>query len=674
MSDTREVVETAAGPVAGGAASIESSDAAGEAHPEARRALLPWAPPGLERMQGDLWLACSKALIAGAVLAIPLVLALTLPHSPLSVGPLGRAWWIPLLTTLNGLILFTDAAVTLFRLLRRSLRAVREGYTPRVVGMVLSDRTRDAGFLLQGARVYSELSEQERRLVSVLRLWVPTLYLLAGHWLSVAFGALALLAARGVVSPVGVATGTLVPPVLFFTAGVVCSAVEASLLRKARRAWYRRPWTQDLAVADAAAWRAAAAAAAGEPPEGPRPLWLLKAAMATIVLAGVVAVLPPATLVPASSLGAVMSSVGSFPFGRTQARLAAVEIYRPYRLEADPSVTAAEAGVILHALTYVGRAAESVDGLLPPARVYEASWYPTPPMEEWRPDVDLFWADSVWSWAARGMRPNERAYLTEAAAHPARAEFSRLAYAAAADVVAGRYVRPFGPEDVYWAIPIPRYDPLRRAANVHIGTAALRLAEGRPDEAERLVREVISVGFLLMDDSPLLIGAQLGRALAERGGLALERVLRASGRSAEADVLAATAAASQRAVSLASPGVQDRIEGQAFLENLPLIVADTAVNRSMRWEYLGILSALTPCLNLQRVVFGPGEDHEIWLADVRERLVRFPADRELFDLMVRGFGTASNPGALARLMAVSMGGMDRPGSCAQLIATLPSIM
>lgn len=238
----------------------------------------------------------------------------------------------------------------------------------------------------------------------------------------------------------------------------------------------------------------------------------------------------------------------------------------------------------------------------------------------------------------------------------------------------GRYVVPFDEDLASWAVPIPRYTPVRQAANTHLGAAALAGAEGRWGDAERLAREVISVGFLLIDESPYLIGSMIGRVLVERGGATLERVLRGSGQTASANILAGSAESTRRAVALMTPNRRQELRGQAFLESLPSIVADSTVTRSIRWEYLGMISGLTPCLNLQRVVFGPGDDHEQWLQEVRADLVRFAADQHLFDLTVRGFGTNLEAGRFARFMAISMGGMDKQGSGAQLLSTLPSIM
>ncbi len=99
---------------------------------------LRWPPPGLARIQGDLWIVARKMAMVAAVLVLPLLVTVTLPQSSYGLGPLGEAWWITLLTTILGVAIFTDAVVSLVRFLRRVRRALGEGYTPRVLALVVS--------------------------------------------------------------------------------------------------------------------------------------------------------------------------------------------------------------------------------------------------------------------------------------------------------------------------------------------------------------------------------------------------------------------------------------------------------------------------------------------------------------------------------------------------------
>ena len=113
---------------------------------------LAWPPPGLGRIQGDIWVVTREFAAGGLFLVLPL-LWLTGAQEPFSsVGPLGDAWWIVLVTSLIGLITLATAFTDLFRLLRRVVRAGREGYGWKTAALVASDGKRDTGFLVQSLR------------------------------------------------------------------------------------------------------------------------------------------------------------------------------------------------------------------------------------------------------------------------------------------------------------------------------------------------------------------------------------------------------------------------------------------------------------------------------------------------------------------------------------------
>ena len=80
-----------------------------------------------------------------------------------------------------------------------------------------------------------------------------------------------------------------------------------------------------------------------------------------------------------------------------------------------------------------------------------------------------------------------------AAAHPARAELARLATAEAIDVASARYSDPLPEELTSVTMPIPRYTEFRAAAYSHVGAAALELINERPDRAEELISEIVSL-------------------------------------------------------------------------------------------------------------------------------------------------------------------------------------
>ena len=161
---------------------------------------LQWPPPGLERIEGDIWKVVRTATLAALILVFPLLLSISLEQDFWSLGPLGSAWWVILITTGLGAGLILEAVVGLVRLLRRGSRAIERGYDWRTVAQVACDAYRDTGFLLQGARWYGELDSRERDRIGRLRLIGATLRLASAMWLAGGFSFAVLGAARGVFS------------------------------------------------------------------------------------------------------------------------------------------------------------------------------------------------------------------------------------------------------------------------------------------------------------------------------------------------------------------------------------------------------------------------------------------------------------------------------------------
>jgi hypothetical protein len=498
---------------------------------------------------------------------------------------------------------------------------------------------------------------------------------LSASWLVLGFGVLILIAARGGLSPSGLAFGTLVPTVLLGLCGLVLRATEGTLVGRARKAWFAQPWAQDLARQDVAEWRAAGVdrgvVADGE---SGSTVWL-RPTVFGVILATLIAVVPPATLVPASSLGAILASVAGFQYSRTQEKVAAAGAYQSFRLDPDPSISPAEAGEILHVLSLVGRLGEDVEGFKQPARIYEAGWLPPEPPEGWRVEVPMNWTDSIWVRLDQGMASEDAAYLREVAAHPGHAEFSRLARASAVDVSGPRYELPVREGVTYFQLPFPRFSTLRSAAYGHIAIAALHSRAGRHDMAEEVVQEVISLGFLLMEDSPFLIGNLVGAVIVEAGADAMRHVLRRAGDTERLAVLEEAAIVSQVTVEAMAASRGGSRSPQAFIENTRAVASNAGAVRGLRWEFMHLAAVVTPCLNMRNIVFGSGDTYDEWLAGVRSSLVRYDSDAILFDLAAQGLGPeARDAGFLTPLLTAAMGSAGGGANCAQVVASLPGIM
>jgi hypothetical protein len=617
-----------------------------------------------------------RLFVGGAILVLPLLGALTLPQPFHSVGPLGDAWWILLVTTAVGAGVLVTAYVSLTRLLLRAARAVTLGYGWVTTALVAADGDRDMGFLLQGAREYALFGDSTRRILRAMRLVRACALLAASLWLSVGFALGLLLAAGGSMSPMGLVALTLAPVVLLPMPGVALRAFEGTLLRRARREWHGRPeahlhdreegrrWMADMGAMDDVAMQ----------PGSRRSAILLRLGAAVVILAALFVIVPAATVAGTSSISPVLAMIALPRFGSTQRRAAESEPLRRYALPADAAVGPQEAGEILHVLTYVGRDGRARAGELAPARVYPDAYFDNRGRDN---PTGLFpeqWSDDLFG-RLRDPSPEEVAYLRRVAAHPALLEFSRLARASELDAAGARWTRPFTPGTTPAGIATPMFSPVREASSAQIARAAVAAVEGRRDEAERLLRETISVGLLMGDRGPTLIENLIGFVVAARGGRALSAFYRFTGRTEEADELewamdVAASAAERASVLRGSTPL-------ATLGEIPAFVTDTTTVRGLRWEYFAVLNTLSPCLNLNRIVFGPDPAYSEWLETAHESLVDWPSDEPLFELMRLGWfgrvGGPSEPTFLTRLLGMTVHRGNDPGSCRPVLHEIERI-
>ncbi|NIP59018.1 MAG: hypothetical protein GWM92_21285, partial [Gemmatimonadetes bacterium] len=305
---------------------------------EEATAVLKWPPPGLSRMQGDLWTVVKQAGTGGALLVFPLLWSLASEQELWSLGPLGGSWWVVLLTSFAGLALLVNAFVGLFRLCRRAASATDRGYGWITLALVASDARRDAGFLLQGARAYSVLDPEERRRLIVQRLVAVAAYLGAVLWLPAGFAAGLLFAGRGILSPSSFALFTLAPAALLATVALLVRIVESRTVRRAKRAWFDQPWSRDLAQGEVASWNLAYAERREAPLPGPGAIGegrRFRIGAALVLGLAVLVFLPALTLLFATAMGPVVGGVSAPEYSGTQRKAASVEAFRPYVLAAD---------------------------------------------------------------------------------------------------------------------------------------------------------------------------------------------------------------------------------------------------------------------------------------------------------------------------------------------------
>ena len=641
------------------------------------RRFLSWPPPGLEVLQGKLWPPIALIALGGFSLVLPLLWSVGIEPEIWSFGPFGSSWWIPLLTTTVGLMVLLNGLVRLASLLRSAAKAGKQGHGWLMVMQVASDFPRDTGFLLQGARIFSEMPPAKRSLLLVSRVVVASAYVLAALWVPCGFAVSIMLGARGLFGPAGVWFVTVAPAVLLLFVGLLSRLLGRKLTWDARRDRSLRASVDEEVRSLIAEWNDESLPLRKElgfDGAGAGHVKSFRIGAICVALLALLVLVPVATVTMTGAVGTVLAAIAIPSFDRAQARVAVAEVLRRYRLESDGSVTPQEAGEALHAL--LSATQETADRTLDhqPVREYQQEWFPED-VESVMSGVPGEWALGLFARARRGLGAQERSYLAAVAGHPAHAEFRRIALADSVDIIGTRFTLPFPDTVTPFSLPIPHFRGIRDGANAHIALAALELARGNQDLAETVLREVISVGFVLVDEGSTIIDGMIGTRLVSDGAEALERLYSATDRAGEAENLMWVRAGMEKALERAEV-TRSAFNAEGGLQMMPAAVLNETVVRGLRWEYFLTFTTLAPCVNLNKVVFGPGQSYEQWLVDAKQSLVRRASDEEMFAFLEKGWfrgalGVESPRwirGALRLTFGKSLG-----GSCAAQLGGLDMV-
>lgn len=621
-----------------------------------------WPPPGLERLHGDLWRVTARLGAGGLVFSLPLLAAATARQDFWSLGLFGEAWWILVVTSLVGLAVLASGFVELFRLLRRWARATERGYRLATVALVLGDRRRDAGFLLQGARFYSEIPSRRRAGILRIRLLGATLLFAASLWLSAGFVAGVFLATRGILGPSALAWWTLGPVGAAILVGMVLHAWESGHLRRARRAWFNQPWSQDLEQGEIAEWHESLGRRDGAvqvPPGSDRRGTELRVAAAGSALLGLGVGGMGVVLMGMAGIGPMLATIATPTFSVVHDRAVKAEAVTEYRLPADPDITPLMAGEALVALAHVGTDAgdRRQDLQRAPVRTYEQPFFDRGEAGAGPTGVrPVEWASALVPRLDGGLEPETLDYLEDVGSHPALVELRTLARAEAMDEAGATLVVPLPPDVTVFSLPLPRLSGIREAAYAHVGGAIAAAARGRNEEAVTRLREVISAGLLLGRDGNTLLANLIGYVVVGVGAEALLNLYEATGREAEARALRDELETTEQVTEMLRVG--DGSSSTATLLGMPEVVIHPDAIRGLRWEFFTMLNGLGPCINLHRSVFGADETFERWLGEARDVLVRYPADEEIFALSRQGVFAqtgATDLGMPGRLAAFVLG-------------------
>lgn len=636
-----------------------------------RGARLPWPPPGFEWIQGALWKVTTMAWLGSVVLVTPLIWSLATPQEFWSLGPLEDNWGLGLSVSLIGAAILFVAFFFLQSLVRAGGRAADLGYGFLTIAEVATDLRRDQGFLLMGKRHFARFSDSERATLTKLRMAAAVLILAGALWFAVGFSLSVLMAARELLTQREIWLVTLGPTLVFLGLGGALHTYQFVRVRLALSAWRQTEGGIDRIRQEVDDWTAELKRAgdqvvmgAGSLGQGRR----FRTAAILVVLLFIVVIIPTLTVSMAGSVGPVLAERAIPQFLSVQEMAGAAEALRRYRVELDPEIGAIEAGQALNNVAFVGAAGPHPEHLeQPPNTHYQVPWFPTADF----PDIfsEGVGRDLVLQ-IEQGFSSDELDALRQAAAHPAQSDLDIVARTGRIDMVSTRWITPFPDSLTIFTLPFPHFTEVRYAALARAAKAVLEQIDGRPAQAETSVREIIMTGFLLMDQGPTLIDNLVGVAVANIGGDALEGLYQIQGRDDALETLKWARESSTNAARAARLGLTEE-DIHTILRGIPDIVENESALRGLRWEYLATFNMLAPCINLQKMVFGPDETYQDWLDRVRVSLVQVPGDGALFELAQSGaFGAAQEPGTLTRLMTMTLGTQTRPGSCVNLIASL----
>jgi len=633
---------------------------------------LSWPPPGLERLQGSLWRVILISWVGSLVLVLPLLWALAVEQPFYSLGPFEDNWELGLGVAVLGALIIVVGFGLCFGLMRAAAKAADLGYGSLTILEVACDSRHDTGFLIQGKRHFSSLDPDHLAMIVRARLRGGFLLLVGALWLVVGFGLAVILAARGFTTPSGIWLITIGPAALATAAGVYFLARQNGQVRGALAGWQAQEGT-DRVRAESIAWSERLAEAgdavvlgSGDKDESGQ----FRTGAALVIVLFLVGFVPTMTIGVTTAVGPILAEIAVPSFLSVQEMAGAAEALRRYRVPTESGVSPEAAGAALQNLAFVGADATPEVWERGPSNRYAESWFPDP---DFFPDpFSESVARDLLATPLAQFDAEEQAALRQAAAHPAQAEFQQLARAELVDVVSGRWTLPFADSLTFQELPWPRVQEFRTAGLARVAKASVEVSTGRSADAEVTLRELISTGFLLIDQGPTLLDNLMGVVLVNMGGDALEEYYRRTGSPQQADALAFARSSSVEAARRARAGLIPE-DVRALLRGVPDLVETENALRGLRWEYFAAFNMLAPCINLHKMVFGPDETYDEWRERARDTLVRVPGERELFELAesgVLGSGGQELQGFFARFLSLTLGSGGAPGSCASLIASL----
>jgi hypothetical protein len=229
--------------------------------------------------------------------------------------------------------------------------------------------------------------------------------------------------------------------------------------------------------------------------------------------------------------------------------------------------------------------------------------------------------------ARRPLSQAERDVLRMIGTAPGWRDFDIVARAGKLDRIGALFEMPIGSGARYNDLIDSRLMPTRELAQAAVARAAWHLSEGRTAEAERVLRLVVSYGFVLHDNSNSFAEQSIAHDVVYLGRVGLERLFRAlkDPRGAEIEAAIAKAVTADAPASLAT-------DFESLRAELYLSARSAETPRGIRYNALrGLLT--TSCGSTSELVFGQSAATRDAFAQARADLARYPSERAQIDLL-----------------------------------------
>lgn len=274
-----------------------------------------------------------------------------------------------------------------------------------------------------------------------------------------------------------------------------------------------------------------------------------------------------------------------------------------------------------------------------------------------------------------GYSASEMAYLREVAAAPFWKDFDAVALAAQVDVVGGLYNTPFASDIQLFAFRTVGFADTKQIAYAAVSRATYYLASGKPAEAERVLRTIVSFGFTFVDQGVTALDAMVGRIIVDIGRDGLYHLYQQTGRG---DLVVRL-----EPVVRARPSVRarqttfDEVSARAAAVSL---IGDPTVPRSLRLEAIEMLSYGASCGSVHTMLTGPSDEMRSTITTARASMARYPSEQAFFDLVERtmenGPRVTRDAGMLGRVASgtasvlSAITGNPRIATCTRLASTI----